>query len=321
MKRNHDLEAKLPLYALNALEESEMKELDRYLQEFPEAMTEYKELKDAADLLPYTTPLRNPPPDLKSMVMDHVHADLEANPAPEGVAMKTRQLRPQRPTSSPAEATAGPWQHLNDWWQNMKTGPALPVALAFSLIGIGLVTSRLLTEQNRAEQLSHQVSGLGDDLEKAEELNAALENELDSLTAANEQLQLANKNLLTQLESSEQLIAYAADTDSQRLTLPGTDAQPSASGGLFIRPDTGELLLVISQLEPLTEDQIYQLWLIEDQPMSAGLIKISPEGSGIFEIDVALSDFGFSAVGVSVEPAGGSDQPTGDIVMFAESQG
>ena len=109
-----------------------------------------------------------------------------------------------------------------------------------------------------------------------------------------------------------------ADSSSQRLTIPGTEAQPAASGGLFIRPDTNELLLVLTNLQPLSEEQIYQLWLIEEIPVSAGLIEITPEGTGVFKIDLSSGSIDFSAIGVSVEPMGGSEQPTGDIVLFGE---
>lgn len=322
-KRNYDLEEKLPLYALEALEEAEMKELDAYLQQVPEAAAELKKLQDAADLLPYAAPLRSPPTAIKSAVLNYAQTN------PRTIAKKAdakASLKPQRPQAAASDIHF--LDKLRGWWRSFQSGPTMPLALALSLLAIGIISNRLLSTQGDlaranlvAERLSNDVAALTEDLDQLALEKDTLETTVANLEAENGQLVTANRSLLTRLESNEQLIAYAADANSQRLTLPGTDAQPGASGGLFIRPDTGELLLVISELEPLSEEQIYQLWLIDDQPMSAGLIEITPEGTGIFEIDVALGAIEFSAVGVSVEPAGGSELPTGDIVMFAELSG
>ena len=324
IKRNYELEEKLPLYALDALEEAEMKELDAYLQQVPEAAAEFKKLKDAADLLPHAAPLRSPPAAVKSAVLSHIKANPRA--VPSDTAASKPKLRPQRPELEQTPPSA--WESFKAWWRKVQAGPALPVALALSLITIGFISSRLFTAQGEVGRLNGLISEfnenvtiLNEDLDELTAENESLQSVVENLESENDQLQTTNLTLLTRLEGSEQVVAYAADANSQRLALPGTEAQPSASGGLFIRPTTGELLLVISELEPLTDEQIYQLWLIEDQPMSAGLIEISPEGTGIFEIDVAINSIDFSAVGVSIEPAGGSELPTGDIVMFAKFSG
>ncbi|MFK7804107.1 MAG: anti-sigma factor [Anaerolineae bacterium] len=330
MNRNQELEDKLPLYALQALEEPEMKEIEAYISHFPEVAAELKKLQESANLLPYAAPLRTPPLDIKSSVLSYAKANPRQAQAQVEAAQQEKIVSPkkvQRPIAKvPVAPEAGFGQKLRDWWKSMQTGLALPVALALSLVAIGIISNRLLSAQGQVTRLNGIVAGLTNDVNSLEsdvdELtanNQSLETKVADLESENGQLVISNLALTDELASQQQVVAYAADANSQRISVLGTDAQPDASAGLFIRPETGELLLVISQLEPLSEDQTHQLWLIEDQPVSAGLIEISPEGTGIFEIDVALEDIDFSAIGISVEPAGGSEQPTGDIVLFANA--
>ena len=61
----------------------------------------------------------------------------------------------------------------------------------------------------------------------------------------------------------------------------------------------------------LDSAQTYQLWLIDEgQPRSAGVF--NPDATGwawlAFSVEEALTDY--QALGISVEPAGGSEQPT-----------
>lgn len=78
-------------------------------------------------------------------------------------------------------------------------------------------------------------------------------------------------------------------------------------------PTSHGALLAVSGLDPAPEDHTYQLWLIEgDQPASAGLFEVS-NGKAILEVDDSLE--GVDAVAVTVEPEGGSPQPTSDPVI------
>jgi anti-sigma-K factor RskA len=81
--------------------------------------------------------------------------------------------------------------------------------------------------------------------------------------------------------------------------------------------------LVLSNLDGLSEDQVYQLWLIPPEgqgaPIPAGLL--GQAGAPIETITLPLPTTldSIAAIGVSVEPPGGSDAPTGPIVLFGEA--
>jgi len=72
--------------------------------------------------------------------------------------------------------------------------------------------------------------------------------------------------------------------------------------------------LIAKDLPALTDDQVYELWFVgESGPRAAGTFTVDEAGavSQVLDGDMQAGD----AVAVTVEPAGGSDQPTSDPVM------
>jgi anti-sigma-K factor RskA len=100
--------------------------------------------------------------------------------------------------------------------------------------------------------------------------------------------------------------------------LGGTEAAPQASGTLYVRDGQGTL--VLSNLEPLSSDQTYQLWLIppDGAPIPAGLLGQAGEPVETITLDLPATLDDIAAVGISVEPPGGSAAPSGPIVLLGE---
>jgi anti-sigma-K factor RskA len=100
------------------------------------------------------------------------------------------------------------------------------------------------------------------------------------------------------------------------VALSGTAVVPDASGLIVISLDGEHGTLVVDGLPPLDRSHQYQLWLIDDgQRQSGGVFSVDQEGYGALWVSSPepLSDY--SAVGITIEPAGGSPGPTGDKVM------
>jgi anti-sigma-K factor RskA len=97
--------------------------------------------------------------------------------------------------------------------------------------------------------------------------------------------------------------------------LSGTESAPGASGTLVYAFSKDQALLVVRNLPPLSRDKVYQVWSITGK---------EPTGMGIFTLTSALeqlvplsTDFsGADAIGISIEPKGGSSKPTGAIVLL-----
>jgi anti-sigma-K factor RskA len=88
---------------------------------------------------------------------------------------------------------------------------------------------------------------------------------------------------------------------------------------LIADPSGASGVLIVSELVPLAENQVYQVWLIAGQtPVSAGLLQVDEQGRGVVIVAGRAAISGYDALGVSIEPSGGSVAPTGEIVILSE---
>ena len=98
------------------------------------------------------------------------------------------------------------------------------------------------------------------------------------------------------------------------LTAP--DESSSATGFVLISPDGDAGALAVDGLPPLGESQQYQVWLTRDGQRTSGAVFSTDEHSyGGTRIRVPGSLLDYSSVGITIEPAGGSPQPTGRQVL------
>jgi anti-sigma-K factor RskA len=75
-------------------------------------------------------------------------------------------------------------------------------------------------------------------------------------------------------------------------------------------------VLIVQRLEPPETNETYQAWIITDHgPVSAGLFETTENGWGMTWLEAPFMPG--SAIGVSVEPTGGSAQPT-EVVLLSD---
>ncbi len=74
-------------------------------------------------------------------------------------------------------------------------------------------------------------------------------------------------------------------------------------------PNENEMAVDTSDLVPLDQEHVYQLWAIQDGgPVSVGVLE-DPKGGAAMEMPATGTQ-----VAITVEPAGGSEQPTSDPI-------
>jgi anti-sigma-K factor RskA len=90
----------------------------------------------------------------------------------------------------------------------------------------------------------------------------------------------------------------------------------NATGFVIVGVDGRNGALVVDRLPPLDEGWQYQLWLIRDGRRTSGAVFSTDEESyGGTRINVSESLLEYSAVDITIEPVGGSLQPTGTKVL------
>ncbi len=98
--------------------------------------------------------------------------------------------------------------------------------------------------------------------------------------------------------------AILADADSTRV--------PMGERGELVRSPDGDAVMVVRNLAPAPEGQTYEAWVIDSGgPVKAGLFEGGGQQIVLLEEPVAEG----SMVAVTLEPDGGSEQPTGDILF------
>lgn len=130
-------------------------------------------------------------------------------------------------------------------------------------------------------------------------------------------LQTQQAELARQLEMEQTALAMIASPGAD--TLPVSDG--NVAGSLIINREKNSAILILSNLPELEKGETYQIWFIEpdDGRVSAGLFNVNRDRN-ITIASLASSDSlqAYTGIGVTIEPTGGSDQPTGPKVFGVE---
>lgn len=90
-----------------------------------------------------------------------------------------------------------------------------------------------------------------------------------------------------------------------------------AQGRILYIADERLAVMTVTGLDSLDEDLTYQVWTLSDGVATGiGTFKTSESGGAAASIDVDLTDA--DSIAITVEPAGGSPQPTSDPVLQAD---
>ena len=126
---------------------------------------------------------------------------------------------------------------------------------------------------------------------------------------------LALSNLLL-WQRLNHLDVLAGPLGMRAVTLQNTQAAPQASAFVIISSDGENGVLVVDELPELEPEREYQLWLVRGQETISGAVfSVDETGYRGLRIEAPESLLNYSAVRVTIEPAGGSIQPAGDEVL------
>ena len=117
-------------------------------------------------------------------------------------------------------------------------------------------------------------------------------------------------------EATYELIRMSSTPGTSVNTLLGTGPWSTARGVVMVSYTSNRGLLLVTDLPALPTDRIYRVWLIRDGVKhSAGWFTVDPLGYGQ-TIIIPLAPFGqFDAMSITIEPRGGSGDPTGVNIL------
>ncbi|MBG6239138.1 anti-sigma-K factor RskA [Mycetocola sp. CAN_C7] len=278
-------------YVLNALSDQERVEYERHLASSADARREADSLENTAALLGFDAEPVEPPASLRADLLAAIAttpqlprqtatdvSDAVATPAPVASSAATpQQQQPARPTIVPAApgTKAATTRASSTKAQRKAERRWYTQPLAFAVAAVALVAVLL---------------------------------GVNTVTSA-----LNNGNGLTQ---ALQLAQINAQPDAQRETIKLTNINDDQRvvATLVWSGDLGQSVIIVDGLASLPDEKTYELWYINDEgPVSAGTFNTSGNGDSwrILDGEMGAGD----AVGVTVEPAGGSEQPTTDPLI------
>ena len=142
--------------------------------------------------------------------------------------------------------------------------------------------------------------------------------ELRHTQAQLEQIQADLARTNTELAEAKMVRDLLHAPDAWPLTLVRQKTPPQPQIKAVYSKQQGALLLMASNLTPLPEDKIYQIWLLPADggaPMSAGWFKPDSKGNGMMFHKMKAAGILAKGFAVTIEPATGSQTPTMPIVM------
>jgi anti-sigma-K factor RskA len=146
-------------------------------------------------------------------------------------------------------------------------------------------------------------------------------------------LELQLQDAVNRLDRSEQQVAVATRLaeaaqvrmavltapDLSQVTLAGQPLAPRAIGRAFWSRSQG-LVFAAADLPQLPPGRTYQLWYLQNPPVSAGLLKPDAAGRVAAAFDSPPTVSAPTGLAVSIEPEGGVPAPTGDIYLAGNTQ-
>lgn len=163
------------------------------------------------------------------------------------------------------------------------------------------------------------VFSLSSQLSETQGQVAALEADLreskttDSLVTIMEQQMLAVQDELTTARNDLRLLKSPS---MKSIELKGMEVAPDARAMAYANTTTGAVYLEIMNLPAAPDGMQYQFWgIVNGKPVDAGMIPVSG-ADGIHPMTVVPNAVAYA---ISLEPAGGSDQPTGKIYVMGNS--
>jgi anti-sigma-K factor RskA len=124
--------------------------------------------------------------------------------------------------------------------------------------------------------------------------------------------------LETEVERKSELLAILEARDVDLVLMDGLDVNPNGFGKVVWDKDNGQALLQVANMPKVPTAKEYQLWfVINNQPFSAGVFTVNdPSKDNFFKIQELNQSANQGAFAITLEPEGGSPQPTGDMYML-----
>jgi anti-sigma-K factor RskA len=284
----------LAAHALSALDEAEARELEAHLEGCAGCRAEADAWRETASALAHAAPLREPSPQLRSRILESIHAEVAQPLSRSSVkreGLKATGVAAELPhTQSNVIQFTKPARRA--WSMASRLG-----AIAASLAFLALIVSLVLL-WNRYHTTRQEMVRLSDQLNQT-------------------QGQLVRER--EQLAHQREAIELITNPDARMATLAGTENATRAHAKFVYDRNTGRAMLMADNLPQAPAGKAYQLWFIaEGKPPMPGQV-FTPDASGHAEMrdEVPAEGRNATVFAVTLEPSNGVPAPTGPKYLLS----
>jgi anti-sigma-K factor RskA len=268
-------------YALGVLPEAERPEVERMAAQHPEIKRELADIVRGLDIYAEAHAL-TPPEGMRERVLSGWQQAIRQTPEPQAPAAPVMRASAPEPVvpaaAAPAEAVVRQMPTADNSARTKWLIAASVALLVFSALGNFLLYNRL----------------------KETEANLEVAQTEQSRYAATQQAALNERDQQLRILRSEAF---------KPVELKGTPKAPDALARVYYNAQTKAVYVDVRSLPALPEGKQYQLWALDNgKPVDAGVLAAATAtGDSIQQMkDIASAQ----AFAMTVEPAGGSENPT-----------
>lgn len=318
-----------PLYALGTLDKETAKAIEDYLQEAPpEQKSEIKDWCELVALLPLALPSASAPEHLRERLLTRISEEALTSSA---VIGESRVLSGVDPIQ-----TSG-YDEMDE------------------LIAQSEISTTTLTEADMADYEDVHEAPVGSHLDTAAEIRELPDNVytfkppqrvesrpipwmllaatvLLALTTSyliwqNDRLAKQRNELAVQLNGAKGEVAVLKDEigkfgapETKVIAMAG-QTLPKAGAKIMYDTKLQQWVISIYGLPAPPTDKEYQLWYVtKKDKISAAVFATDNQGGTVLRLTLPRDAVGMAATAVTLEPKGGSPQPTGDILLLGKME-
>jgi anti-sigma-K factor RskA len=284
----------LAAYALGTLDADEVMQVEANLANNPEARAELKALSEIVAMLPYAAQPIEPPATVKQQLFARIAADQAQDP-------------PAQVSTTPLPVTVKPQRG----WR--VASAAVIAMLLLLIVGLGTFTFSL---QSSVAELQRTNQALETRLADLQQTLADTQTSQQQMAAQFEASQNNIATLMTRLNQEEQVLTFISAPGVATRILQATNSQIPAAGEMYMYPGQTQAVVLFRGLSPLESGKVYQFWLANNEgQVAAGILHVDESGLERLIVNAPREVNAFTQVMLTIEPAGGSDAPSNEVVL------
>lgn len=280
----------LAAHALDALDETERREIAARLDEDASLRAEFDELRETAAALSFAVETLEPSPELRSRILERIKQ------TPQTEKPKFTVIEGGKNKSSVKDVSTFPVAETRTrgFWSRAASVVAIAASIAVVILAYSLINS---LRQNADSQA--QIAALNQRVREAEQRVEQTSGELAQIRAERELL-----------ASPQTIVA----------SLAGTENSPQAKARLVFDKQTGKAFLYVEGLPDAPQGKAYQIWWISDptKPAPGGTFKTHDNGKGELRDQIPPKDLNAGVFAVTLEPESGSQSPTSKPYLISK---